>query len=65
MRLGMHQRKVGKPEERQAAIFAGVLECSWVLNEGWYTHQRLEFENDLIAAYVLGTGTGTEAQFIG
>ena len=61
----MHQQKAGKPDERQAAIFAGPLECSWLVNDTWLTHQRLELENDLIAAYVLATGTVPEAQFIG
>jgi hypothetical protein len=29
------------------------------------SHQRLELENDLIAAYVLETGTIPAAQFLG
>lgn len=65
IRLGLHQRKTNDPAERQSEIFAGPLECSWVLNDDWYTHQRLELENDLIAAYMLVTGTVPAAQFIG
>jgi hypothetical protein len=30
-------------------VFAGPLECSYVLDDAWHAHQRLEFENDLIA----------------
>ena len=30
--------------------------CSWVENETWHKHQRLELENDLIAAHLLHAG---------
>jgi hypothetical protein len=36
-----------------------------VLNAAWYRHQRLELENDLIAAYLLATGEVPPAQFRG
>ncbi len=49
----------------QAAVCAGPLACSYVLDGAWHTHQRLELENDLIAAYVLSTGTVPPGQFIG
>ena len=50
---------------RQGSIFdRGGLECSFVLNDEWFDHQRMEIENDLIAAHVLTTGEVPEAQFI-
>ena len=64
-RLSTHVRKVGRPMERQADLFSGPLECSWVLNEAWLPHHRLELENDLIAAYLLETGEIPTAQFLG
>lgn len=65
MRLGAHQRKADRPELRQASIFTGRLDYSAVLNETWLPHQRLELENDLIAAYILHTGAIPAAQFLG
>jgi hypothetical protein len=41
------------------------MECSWVGAASWWPHQRLELENDLIASYILSTGTIPQAQFIG
>lgn len=64
-RLNDHQRKASQPASRQADLFAGPLECSVTLNETWYAHQRLELENDLIAAYILHTGEVPPAQFLG
>ena len=51
--------------EGPGRIFAAKarLECSWTINNDWFAHQRLE--NDLIAAYVLETGTIPAAQFLG
>jgi len=48
-------------------VFAATqaIEASWVLNESWLDHQRLELENDLIAAHILEHGTVPPAQFIG
>jgi hypothetical protein len=60
-------KKCGRPGHCQGAIFGtpdGV-ECSWVLGASWLPHQRLELENDLIAAHLLTTGTAPAAQFLG
>jgi len=64
-RLSAPLGKVGQPEHRQGSIFAGAMECSWVVGSSWLPHHRLELENDLIAAYVLSTGTIPQAQCIG
>ena len=66
-RLEAHLAKVRVPADTQGRVFgaAGQLECSWVLNGGWYSHQRLELETDLIAAHVLATGDAPSAQFLG
>ena len=64
-RLLAHLLKRGQPTHRQSALFTGSLVCSWVIVSSWLPHQRLELENDLIAAYVLSTGTIPQAQFIG
>lgn len=64
-RLSAHQGKASHPDLRQATHFAGPLECSVTLNEAWQSHQRLELENDLIAAYILHTGEVPAAQFLG
>jgi hypothetical protein len=42
---------------------AQPLTCSWVVNSAWEHHQRLELENDLIAAWVIATGSPPAAQF--
>jgi hypothetical protein len=65
-RLRAHQAKIGR-DHRQACILAeaGRVECSWVLSEHWLPHQRLELENDLIAAHVLIMGKPPTAQFLG
>ena len=54
-------RAHGGGSPRRAA--ARPLMCSWVVNAGWEHHQRLELENDLIAAWVLATGSPPSAQF--
>jgi hypothetical protein len=36
-----------------------------VVNDAWWSHQRLELECDLIAAHLLETATVPPAQFIG
>ncbi|MBA2681121.1 MAG: hypothetical protein H0U76_22325 [Ktedonobacteraceae bacterium] len=33
------------------------MECSWVSDPAWYSHQRLELLTDLIAAHLLSTAT--------
>lgn len=66
-RLASHCRKTLDARSLQGHVFgtASQLECSWVLNDSWLAHQRLEVENDLIAAHVLRTGLVPPAQFIG
>lgn len=57
---------LGKTEGVQANIFgAGPVAVSWVANETWLAHQRLELENDLIAAFVIATESVPLAQFVG
>jgi hypothetical protein len=62
-RLKKHLGKALVPGHPQAAFFAGDLEISFVAGT-WQDHQRLEIENDLIAAHVLGLGTVPPAQFL-
>jgi hypothetical protein len=66
-RLLAHWKKTRTPGDPQGKVFgaAGRLECSWVLNEGWMPHQRLELECDLIGGHLLATATVPPAQFIG
>jgi len=65
-RLRAHIAKATEPGHRQAAFFASpTLECSVVLDSSWHAFQRLEFENDLIAAHILETGELPTAQFLG
>ena len=63
-RVGQHLRKAGKPGEPQGAVFRADMESSWVLNDTWHGHQRLELENDLIGAYMLWAGSSPPAQFM-
>jgi hypothetical protein len=62
-----HLAKAIDAEHGQGRIFAAParLECSWTINNDWLSHQRLELENDLIAAHVLETATIPAAQFLG
>jgi hypothetical protein len=66
-RLAAHLRKCLRPGHRQGGLFgkAGGLESSWILNPSWFPHQRLELENDLIAAHFLVRGEAPPAQFLG
>jgi hypothetical protein len=66
-RLICHRRKSRRPGDPQGDVFGSAerLECSWVLNENWLPHQRLELECDLIGAHLLVPGTVPPAQFIG
>lgn len=66
-RIDAHLKKIAKPNHEQGKIFgrADRLEVSWVLNDDWYDHQRLELENDLIAAHLLAVGEVPCAQFCG
>lgn len=62
-----HLAKLRDPEHDQSRIFAAHtrFECSWVFSDLWLPHHRLELENDLIAAHLLGTGQIPAAQFAG
>lgn len=62
-----HLAKVRDLGHEQGRVFAAHtrFECSWVLNENWLSHHRLELENDLIAAHMLSTGKVPAAQFLG
>jgi hypothetical protein len=66
-RLAAHTARAKLPADTQGKIFSGVSnrECSWVFNDSWPPHQRLELENDLIAAHILSTGAVPAAQFLG
>jgi hypothetical protein len=66
-RLLAHLAKTRFPGHAQGQLFAAAtpLECSWVVNDAWLSHQRLELENDLIAGHFLVTGEIPIAQFRG
>jgi hypothetical protein len=66
-RLIAHAGKIRTPGHAQGEIFAAAapIECSWAVNDAWLAHQRLELENDLIAAHLLTTGQVPAAQFLG
>jgi hypothetical protein len=66
-RLVTHMAKGRSPRDEQGRVFAVHfgLECSWMINNDWLPHQRLELENDLIAAYVLVLERIPPAQFLG
>jgi hypothetical protein len=66
-RLLAHLAKTLVPDLPQGRVFAfaAPLECSWVVNDEWLSHHRLELENDLIASHLLVTGVIPIAQFRG
>lgn len=66
-RLLAHLAKTRIPDHPQGQLFAAAapLECSWVVNDAWLAHQRLELENDLIASHLLVTNEIPVAQFQG
>jgi hypothetical protein len=66
-RLRTHIAKRQDLDHVQGQTFAtgGRIECSWVLNDEWLSHHRLELENDLIAAHLVATGDLPVAQFLG
>lgn len=64
-RLSAHIKKTTIEGHRQAALFSGDLEFSWVETPNFDSTQRKEWENDLIASHALTTGTFPCAQFIG
>jgi len=66
-RLAAHRKSARTATSRQGQALAAVqpLTSSWVANADWADHQRLELENDLIAAWVLANGSPPSAQFFG
>jgi hypothetical protein len=64
-RLVAHHRSAGKATTPQGRALAAAqpLTCSWAIDANWQQHQRLELENDLIAACVLAKGSPPAAQF--
>jgi hypothetical protein len=66
-RLIAHRRKARKRGDTQGDVFgtAERLACSWVLNDAWLPHQRLELECDLIGSHLLVRSVVPPAQFIG
>lgn len=66
-RLKAHLENCADAADEQGYIFGAArnLECSHVVNETWLAHQRLEVENDLIAAHILAMGRFPAAQFLG
>jgi hypothetical protein len=64
-RLRAHLAKGAKQDHRQARYFSGDLAASWVELSGVVQLNRLEHENDLIAAHVIATGRPPSAQFLG
>lgn len=66
-RVHAHLQKMSLPGHAQGQLLrdAGVLEASFIREDGWHTNQRLEIENDLIAAHVLEHRTQPAAQFLG
>jgi hypothetical protein len=66
-RLLAHLAKTRVPDHPQGQLLtaAAPLECSWVVNDKWLSHQRLELENDLIASHLFVTGEIPVGQFRG
>jgi hypothetical protein len=66
-RITSHEKRAAARETKAGKILdsASRLEFSWVVNNTWYDNQRLELENDLIAAYVIELGHAPAAQFLG
>lgn len=62
-----HLAKTRDPDHEQGQLLAAAapLEWSWVIDDNWLPHQRLELENDLIAAHLLNTGDIPVVQFRG
>jgi hypothetical protein len=65
--LRQHLAKTKSFNHPQGTIFASAkqLMASWVRNDAWLDHQRLELETDLIAAHILITRRVPPAQFLG
>lgn len=65
-RVWARLRRSRSPSHPQGSVLADLvpLQVSWTSGR-WEKHQRLELENDLIAAHVLVTGVLPAAQFLG
>lgn len=65
-RLKQHAKQTQAGNSPQGQVFAAAspFSCSWVINPPWHSHQRLEMETDLIAAYALAEGQAPAGQFI-
>ena len=65
-RLATHLQTARKRTSEQGSVSAAgePLECSWVENTTCATHQRLELETDLIAAYVEAHQCSPAGQFL-
>ena len=66
-RLRAHMKKTTKLDHPQGELFRdqGPLLYSCVVNNEWKKHQRLELENDLIAAHIIQLARRPMAQFLG
>lgn len=66
-RLIAHYFKAQHQTGEQGRIFgsSSSLYCSWVINNSWLMHERLELENDLIAGHLLYTHKIPAAQLLG
>lgn len=62
-----HLVKLRNTDHDQGKVFAAHarFECSWVLNDQWLSHHRLELETDLIAAHMICIEDIPAAQFLG
>lgn len=66
-RILAHDKKRNQKEHKQGCIFStySPLRISYIENNIWKRHHRLELENDLIAAHVLNIESIPIAQFQG
>lgn len=63
----IHYSQIAYNGQSLASIVSGLtggLAVSYILNDAWLPHQRLELENDLLATYVLHTGKVSATQFM-
>ena len=65
-RLSAHAKKLEAQTAQGSALAAAApIEFSFVLDELWLSHHRLELETDLIGAHVISFQRPPPAQFIG
>ena len=66
-RVEAHLKKGEQPNHSQAFAFSEpqFIELSYIQRHDLAKHQRLEIENDIIAAHVLQLGEVPSAQFLG